>query len=171
MTIDYFTPAAADAPALAAMAEQCFTETFGHLYAPHNLAAFIAQAYGPTGLQAEVSDPAITIRAARENGAIAGYAKIGPVSLPANDPAPDAIELRQLYVLQPWQGSGLARSLMEWTIETARARGASELYLSVYIDNLRARRFYERYGFTDIGPYAFMVGDHADEDRLLKLAL
>ena len=171
MTIEYFTPDASDGPALAAMAEQCFTETFAHLYSPTNLATFVAQAYGPTGLLADLVDPAITIRAAREGGAIAGYAKIGPVSLPAPDPAPGAIELRQLYVLQPWQGSGLARSLMDWTIATAKANEASEIYLSVYIDNARARRFYERYGFVDIGPYAFMVGDQADEDRLLKLPL
>lgn len=171
MTIAYFTPAAADGPALAAMAERCFTDTFGHLYTSENLAAFVAMAYGADGLQAEISDPAITIRAARDGAAIAGYVKLGRVSLPAPAPAPDAIELRQLYILKPWQGSGLAQALMDWAIGTARSRGASEMYLSVYTDNHRARRFYERYGFVDVGPYLFMVGDHADEDRLMKLCL
>ena len=37
--------------------------------------------------------------------------------------------------------------------------------------NHRARRFYERYGFEEIGVYTFMVGDHADEDHLMRLAL
>ena len=53
----------------------------------------------------------------------------------------------------------------------ARAQGARELYLSVYVDNHRARRLYERYGFTFVAPYAFMVGAQADEDHIMRLAL
>ena len=36
---------------------------------------------------------------------------------------------------------------MDWALDEARRRGARQLYLSVFIDNHRARRFYERYGF------------------------
>ena len=43
--------------------------------------------------------------------------------------------------------------------------------LSVYVDNHRAHRFYQRYGFTEIGRYVFMVGEKADDDRILRLAL
>ena len=60
---------------------------------------------------------------------------------------------------------------MDWAIATARARGAQDLFLSVYVDNHRARRFYERYGFERVGRYQFMVGAHADEDDLMRLAL
>ncbi len=52
-----------------------------------------------------------------------------------------------------------------------RSEGATELYLSVYVENQRAKRFYERYGFLDIGRYDFPVGDHIDEDRLMRLTL
>lgn len=169
--IEYFTPEPEDGPALSAMAEQCFTETFGHLYQPDDLCTFVREAYGPSGLQAHVSDPAMTLRAARENGNIAGYVKLGPLSLPIDDPAPGAIELKQLYVLKSWHGTAVARDLMAWAMETARARGATEIYLSVYTDNHRAQRFYARYGFADVGPYAFMVGNQADEDRIWKLTL
>ena len=60
---------------------------------------------------------------------------------------------------------------MRWVIATAKARGAEDLYLSVFVDNHRARRFYERYGFTFVGTYAFMVGTHADEDHVMRLPL
>lgn len=60
---------------------------------------------------------------------------------------------------------------MDWTIATARARGASELILSVYVDNHRAKAFYTRYGFVDIGRYDFPVGDTIDEDRIMRLSL
>ena len=45
------------------------------------------------------------------------------------------------------------------------------MWLSVYVDNHRARRFYARNGFEDRGRYAFMVGAHADEDRLMRRML
>ena len=74
-------------------------------------------------------------------------------------------------MLKPWQGAGLAAQLMAWTLEEARARAAEEIYLSVFVDNARARRFYERYGFEYVGRYAFMVGSHADDDLIMRLRL
>ncbi len=89
----------------------------------------------------------------------------------ATDPLPGALELRQLYVLRPWQGGGVAPTLMEWAIERARERGAPELYLSVFDHNHRAKRFYARYGFEDVGRCAFQVGEQTDEDRMWKRRL
>ncbi len=38
-------------------------------------------------------------------------------------------------------------------------------------DMQRARRFYERWGFIAEGRYAFMVGNHADEDVVMRRPL
>lgn len=162
-------PTIADAPALAALARQTFTETFGHLYAPADLAAFLEQ-HVPEEWAAQIDDPAYAIRVAEAGGAFAGYAKLGPPSLPFTPPR-DAIELRQFYLLAPWHGGGVAQTMMAWVIEEARDRGCSWLYLSVFTDNPRARRFYARHGFEEVGPYAFKVGNHEDEDIVMRLAL
>jgi ribosomal protein S18 acetylase RimI-like enzyme len=60
---------------------------------------------------------------------------------------------------------------MDWVLDQAKSRGAHELYLTVYTDNHRAKRFYERYGFVAVGRYDFMVGNHADEDIIMKKIL
>jgi len=159
-----------DAAPLAAMGRTAFTETFGTLYAPADLQTFLDQAFGPDGLPAQLADPAYTILIAADDARIVGYAKLGPVVFPGDWPA-DAIELHQLYVLADAHGTGVGPALMDWAIDAARATGASQLVLSVFVDNHRARRFYERRGFIDIGRYEFLVGDHVDEDRLMRLAL
>ena len=46
-----------DADALSALASTCFTQTFGHLYAPDDLDRFIHEAYSPEVLRAELTDP------------------------------------------------------------------------------------------------------------------
>lgn len=168
--IDYRDALPADGLELAQVARRCFTETFGTLYRQQDLAVFLDSAFGATGLPSHISDPAYSVRLATNDGAIIGFCKVGPVAFPGDWP-PTAIELHQLYILGPWQGEGVAPVLMDWTIATARSRGASDLILSVYVDNHRARRFYERYGFVEIGQYTFMVGDHQDDDRLMRLEL
>ena len=47
----------ADAEALSALSRTCFTQTFGHLYAPSDLDAFLDEAYAPDILLAELEDP------------------------------------------------------------------------------------------------------------------
>lgn len=159
-----------DGDPLSAMARQSFVETFGTLYRQSDLNAFLDDAFGPNGLSAQLSDPDFTVRIALEGEKIIGFTKMGPVTFPG-EWRPDAIELYQFYVLAPWQGQGVAQEMMAWAIRHSREHGAREIILSVYIDNHRARRFYERYGFEEIGAYAFQVGETIDDDRLMRLAL
>jgi GNAT superfamily N-acetyltransferase len=154
-----------DIPAIDALFRQGFIDTFGHIYDPKDLAAFFSR-FSEAAWRAEITDPDFAFRLAEEDGALAGYAKISSVSLPVAPVGP-AVELRQLYVLQRWHGTGIAQALMDWVLAQARARGAETLYLTVFTDNRRARSFYARHGFEEVGPYVFMVGSHADQDIIM----
>jgi ribosomal protein S18 acetylase RimI-like enzyme len=156
-----------DAPAIGALFRQGFIDTFGHIYDPQDLAAFFER-FTEEAWRGELADPDFAFRLAEADGALAGYAKISSVSLPVARAGP-AAELRQLYVLRRWHGSGIAQALMDWVVAEARARGAEALYLSVFTENRRARSFYARHGFEEVGPYVFMVGSHADEDIIMRL--
>ncbi|MEO5972562.1 MAG: GNAT family N-acetyltransferase [Sphingomicrobium sp.] len=169
MSVTYRDAGPGDAGALAAQFRDIFIATFGHLYAPDDLAAFLA-GHGEDRWREELADPGIAVRLAEDDGVPAGYLQLTALRLPVETAAP-AAEIGQLYVGAKWHGGGVAAALMDWALGEARRRGTRELYLSVFIDNQRARRFYARYGFTVHGPYAFMVGKQADEDVILRLAL
>jgi ribosomal protein S18 acetylase RimI-like enzyme len=170
--ITYGTPTAAThGEALNTMAQQAFVDTFAHLYREQDLNSFLRSAYGPNGLLKDLADPTFDWRVATTDGKIAGYVKVGPLGLPAPDPLTGALELKQMYVLKDWHGQGIAPQLMDWAIAKARERKAPELYLSVFDHNHRAKRFYARYGFVDVGPCAFRVGEQLDEDRMWKRSL
>lgn len=169
--VHYRAPLIEDAGALAALGRETFIDTFGHLYSAANLNAFLDRVHGLPAVAAELADPARAYRVAEVDGALVGYAKIGPMSLPVANPPATALELKQLYVLPAYKGQGVAATLMAWALDQCHARGARDVYLSVYADNPRAQAFYRRHGFTIVGHYKFMVGDHADDEHIMHLQL
>lgn len=163
----------ADAEAISAFANGSFTDTFGHIYDPADLSAFLAGWNPPGRVRGQIASDDHDIGLVRDDaGAILGYIKMGPVDfeLPAEQPADNAVELHQLYVAEAAKGTGVAVALMDWGIAWARERAAI-LYLSVFTENDRAQAFYRRYGFYDVGRNAFRVGNHIDEDRFFRLDL
>jgi GNAT superfamily N-acetyltransferase len=169
MTITYRAASVADAGAIDAIFRTSFCDTFAHLYRPEDLAAFLSK-FTPEAWAEELRDPGYAFRIAEDEREPVGYVKLGPSSLPVATDRP-AIELRQLYVLSSHLGSGVGAALMDWAVAEARRRSVEELYLTVYTGNHRARRFYARYGFEEVGPYAFMVGEQPDEDIIMRLRL
>jgi L-amino acid N-acyltransferase YncA len=160
---------AADLPAIDRLFRQSFCDTFAHLYRAEDLDAFLGQ-FTPRAWTDEFTDRGYRFRVAEVDGQLVGFVKLGPSALPI-ETAARAIELRQLYVLKEHHGSGIAAALTDWAIAEARRQGFEELYLTVYVDNHRARRFYDRYGFEAVGRYDFMVGSHADEDIIMRKRL
>jgi len=169
MNVSFRNATGDDAEALSALGTATFIDTFGHLYQPGDLEIFLRN-HSVDAWAKELADPAFAVRVAELDGKMVGYTKLGPPHLPF-EPRGEAAELRQLYVVEEMKGQGIARVLIEWVIDRARERRADHLYLSVFTENHRARRFYEKYGFEPEGTYAFMVGTHADEDIVMRLTL
>src|SRR3546814_5336498 len=59
---------AADAEALSAFAEASFVDTFGHIYDPADLAAFLAGWNPPERIAAQIADPDWTVALVRGAG-------------------------------------------------------------------------------------------------------
>ena len=167
--VTYRDAGIADAAAVADLFARTFVETFAHLYSQEDLHSFLggmtAQAFA-----AEIATAGFALRLAESGGEPIGFAKLGRAKLPVESPE-GTLELMQIYVLKPWQGQGIAQELYGWAEDEARRRGGTHLQLTVYIDNHRARRFYDRQGFADVGRYAFMVGKQADEDVIMRKPL
>jgi ribosomal protein S18 acetylase RimI-like enzyme len=166
MTVTFRDARLEDAEGLRELFAESFVETFGHLYRPSDLQEFL-DTNSLEKWRRNLSDPAVAIRVAEANGELAGFIELAPQKLPYETSAP-TIELRRLYLRSSAHGRGMAHELMNWALQEASARGAQEIILSVYVDNHRARRFYERYGFEQVGRYDFLVGSHADEDLILR---
>ncbi len=166
------TPNPADAPALADLGRETFVETFGHLYSADNLNRFLDDTFAVDAVAADIANPDRAILVAQDDSGLIGYCKLGFTTSIDFDPgARRAMELKQLYVRHSAIGSGLGPRLMQWTLDQAQARNFDMIILSVWSENFRAQRFYQRYGFGKVGDTIFMVGDHRDEEFLYGLDL
>ena len=169
MTATYRDATPADAATLDRIFDTSFCDTFAHLYRPEDLKTFLSS-FGVADWEAQLNDPAFACRIAEVDGEPVGYVKLGPLKLPVEADGP-ALLLDQLYILKEHHGAGIAHGLMDWALEEAARRGAHQLFLTVYVENHRALNFYDRYGFEPVGRYDFMVGNHADEDIIMRKLL
>ena len=175
MVISIRLARAGDEAAVAALFRDSFAATFSGLYPPAELAAFLA-GQGPEQFRrcCTAADHALFLGEGTA-GELLGYAWLGPYDLDLY--IPDLLAgrhwwtMRQLYLREQAKGSGLADALMAHAIDEARARRFEELLLTVWIGNHRARRFYERHGFHEVGKYPYRVGNTVDDDRILRLPL
>lgn len=158
----------ADAEALSAIGAQTFTETFGHLYPPQDLSEFLAEAYGLERTHADLADPRKASWIVEADGVPVGYALAGPCGLPHDDVSATCGELKRIYFLKAWQGSGLGGRLFAATMEWLTASGFRDLWIGVWSENHGAQRFYARHGFEKVGEYGFRVGSVVDHEYILR---
>jgi ribosomal protein S18 acetylase RimI-like enzyme len=157
-----------DAEALSRIGAETFTETFGHLYPPEDLTAFLAYAYGLERTRAALADPARAAWLVEADGAVVGYAQAGPCDLPHDEVTPACGELHRLYVLKRLQGDGTGSRLLAETLAWLERDGPRRLWIGVWSENHGAQRLYQRIGFEKVGEYEFIVGQTRDREFILR---
>ncbi|WP_019515761.1 GNAT family N-acetyltransferase [Sphingomonas sp. Mn802worker] len=161
-----------DGPAIDAMARRVWLDTFRHSASAADIERYLAEAFGQAGaLIRDLPDPAFDYRVALSDSHVIGYAKMSTPIFTDEVDASGAHQLRQLYVDRDFHGQGVAPALLDWSRRIAQSRGASSLLLTVWEENARARRFYEKHGFVHVGDYAFQTGTQVDRDLIMRLAL
>jgi ribosomal protein S18 acetylase RimI-like enzyme len=160
--------APADAEALVAIGRATFAETFGHLYPPEDLAAFLAEAHGLARASADLADPQKAVWLVEADGEAVGYAVAGPCKLPHPDVTPTCGELERIYLLASHQGGGAGGRLLAETLAWLEKDGPRRLWIGVWSENHGAQRLYARHGFEQVGTYEFAVGQTRDHEFILR---
>lgn len=157
-----------DAEALSRIGAETFTETFGHLYPPEDLAAFLDAAYGLEKTRRDLADPAKAAWLVEVEGEVVGHALAGPCDLPHDEVTPACGELKRLYVLKRLQGDGAGSRLMTEVLGWLERDGPRRLWIGVWSENHGAQRLYGRMGFEKVGEYEFPVGQIRDREFILR---
>ncbi len=139
----------ADAPQVAELAAEGFA-TYSAFAPPGWVAPTIELTLEFT--LAALSKPSAWCLLAEEGSRLRGHAAfLAAADSRVPSPDPQLAHLWQLFVAQPWWGSGLAGRLMAAAVDAAASYGFARMRLWTPADHGRARRFYEREGWTAPG--------------------
>jgi ribosomal protein S18 acetylase RimI-like enzyme len=161
----------ADAPALARFAADTFVEAFGAVTAPADLEAHLAHTYGPDLQAAELADPGTITLLALRDGLIVAYSQVRHnADAPECVDASDTIEVSRFYADRAVRGSGVARALMQRSLQAAVELGGRHAWLGVWERNPRAIAFYRKVGFAPVGRKVYVVGSDHQTDHVMLLS-
>jgi diamine N-acetyltransferase len=155
-----------DVAALASLARQTFYDTFSGTCTEADMQLFLDRVFSEAVLSQELGNPHDYCYFARIDGQPVGYLRFMEdyASFPLMQQW-KALELKRIYVLQGYQGKGVAQALMELYLQFAEQQGYAVAWLGVWEHNLRAQRFYEKYGFANSGhTHDFPIGNTPQTD-------
>lgn len=155
---------------LALVGAASFLEAFAGMLPGADVLAHCRNQHSQEKYAALLGSPETRACVAEVKEAPVGYAMLCPPDLPVAIAADD-IELKRIYLLHRFQGSGIGAALMQWSIETAREMGRRRLLLGVHDGNNRALAFYRRHGFEQAGTRTFQVGQTICSDFILARRL
>ena len=157
-----------DASALALIGAATFLETFAGILEGEAIISHCAAQHNDTAYRAFLTRGARAwLAEAQPGGAPIGFALVGKPDLAAASEGD--IELKRIYSLSRFHGTGLGAALMKHALEAAR--GHRRLLLGVYARNERALAFYRKQGFADLGTRQFNVGGKLYDDLVLARPL
>jgi GNAT superfamily N-acetyltransferase len=140
-----------EADALAQLATVTLRAAFERDIPAVHLEPYLAHSFTPASAVVELSDPDVRLLVAEHAGELAGYAKLQLGASPDEVAATRPIELVRMYLRPAWYGRGAGKALMIRSLDEARSLARDVLWLKVWDRNERARRFYARWNYRDVG--------------------
>lgn len=146
------------------LGRRTFFDTFVGTCTDADMELFLDTSYAPEKVAAELTHPDSKFLILESPQGPLGFSRImGESAIRA--------ELVRFYMDQPAIGTGAAHTLMQATLDLARQTGYTEIYLGVWEHNLRAQKFYSKWGFQKTGEKVFVVGNDPQTDWQYELKL
>ncbi|HSC80123.1 MAG TPA: GNAT family N-acetyltransferase [Chitinolyticbacter sp.] len=155
------------APTLAALSLQVWLDTYAAAGIRPVLAKYALEEFTEQRFQACLADPEVRLLLAERDGHLLGYARLDLAAI-CPVAGEEGVELATLYVQRHAAGQGIGSALLVLAEQQARSlTGIGRMWLTVYAGNERARTFYARQGWRDIGSTDFVIDDERHPNRVL----
>jgi ribosomal protein S18 acetylase RimI-like enzyme len=161
----------ADAALLCDFGARAFQDTFGAANTPENMKHYVDTNFTVDRLHQELTDKASVFLTAYNGPALAGYVKLRTGHEPEALQQKRALEIERIYADHAYLGKRVGLALMHAALRHARQHKFQVVWLGVWEHNIKARSFYEKFGFETFGTHVFMLGTDAQTDLLMKKTL
>lgn len=133
------------------------------------LKAYLTENMGKSFFRQIIGDGSRSVLCAARGYRVAGFAVVKHAAeLPIEYEAEGATsELEKLYVARSHHGRGTAQRLLLAAFDSAASAGSQQIILGVYNGNTRAKRFYSKFGFVEVGQTEFRMGSEVHLDSVM----
>lgn len=149
--------------------------TFRDAYAtesdPQEMEDYISSNFTYAQIAEQIKDSSSTFLLAYIGSMPAGYARLRIGPAPGCVRGPQPVELARLYLDQRLIGRGHGAALMRACLNEAERLGCQTMWLGLWERNVRARLFYERWGFRETGAHEFLFGGETHDDPVMERAV
>lgn len=156
-----------DAPIITQLGRQTFVDTFGHLFLPEALEAYLNETFQLEKISNSLQKPYNHYFIAFSDAMPVGYVKIKINSITPEIQAERPVQLQKLYVLQDYISKKIGAALMQTILEMPAVQASDLLWLVVLQSNTHAIRFYEKFGFVNHCEYFHTIGANRFEYFIL----
>ncbi len=145
-----------DAAALALLGQVSFREAFSHFWTDKEvLKNYFKNTFSVKKIRSSISKENNVFWIAYADELPVGYAKLKKYcpykDLKDKSPA----QLQKIYILNDYIGNGIGKQLQDALFDEVENLGIKTLWLAVWDENLKAIKFYERYGFNKVSRYHY----------------
>ncbi len=156
-----------DASLIAALGARTFEASFGADNRLEDMEQYLSQNFSEAYIEDQLSEPSSVFLLAFEDNTAVGYAMLRLGKTPVSVTGAKPVELVRIYVEKEIIGSGYGSALMNGCLEAANKDGHRTIWLGVWEKNLRAIKFYGRWGFTKVGTKEFVLGSDVQTDLIM----
>jgi len=160
-----------DAQKIADLSAEIFLESFNHPCNQNDMDDYIKRIFNKQNVLQAIAFRDVTFFVTTSNNRIIGFVKIVANQKNARLNNLRAVELRRLYIQKDMAGKNIGCTLMEKTLEFSNTKNADVIWLSVWENNERAIKFYNRFKFEIFGEGNFALGKTERKYLLMKKIL
>lgn len=162
----------ADLDILALLGRVTYAESHGHFIEDKNdLSAYLNEAFSVAKTKQEFNNPKHLFYIIYVDGLPVGYAKLVVNAFHKNVVSQNNCRLERIYILNEFIPLKIGQPFLNFIEEKARALQLDTMWLSVYIKNDRAIRFYQRNEFKNVGELNYLVNGKGYENAVLSKEL
>ena len=156
-----------DASLIADIGAITFEASFGADNRLEDMEQYLSLSFSKAHIEAQLADPSSIFLLAYEDCKVVGYVMLRVSKKPISVIGTKPVELVRLYIEEEIIGKGYGSALMNSGLKEAKRNGHRTIWLGVWEKNLRAIRFYEKWGFAKVGIKKFVLGSDLQNDHIM----
>lgn len=161
----------ADLLELQKIGKKTFYETYISDDSASDIEQYLSEKFSTEQLANELKNSATMFFFAEIEDEIIGYLKINIGKVQIKNNLNKAVEIERIYVNSNSQRKNAGKELLNKAIEIAKKHKIKNVWLSVWEENQKAIKFYEKNGFVAFDTHPFKMGQEEAINIMMNLML